>query len=87
LIGNGNTLQASLCEGASYDTRLSIYEGTCDTDSLESLQCVDGNDDFCGPYSLVAWLSEAGKEYFILVHGYQQDVGEFKLSVLSIPDA
>jgi len=87
VIGNGFTLQASLCEGASYDTRLSIFEGTCPSGSLDGLQCVDGNDDFCGTQSLVAWLSEEGREYYILVHGYQQDAGDFKLSVSSIPDA
>jgi len=85
VVGNGYTIQASLCGAANYDTRLSIYEGSCPTGSLESLVCVEGNDDFCGNESLVTWPSEEGKQYFILVHGYQEGVGDFQLSVVSIP--
>jgi hypothetical protein len=82
--GNGLQLQASLCGGATYDTRLSIYEGECPDEILESLICVDGNDDFCGIESLVTWPSEDGKIYYILVHGYLQATGDFALSVSSL---
>jgi hypothetical protein len=82
--GNGLQLQASLCGGATYDTRLSIFEGECPDGNMESLICVDGNDDFCGIESLVTWLSEDGKLYYILVHGYLQATGDFALSVSSI---
>jgi hypothetical protein len=84
VTGDGSTLQASLCDGASFDTRLSVYEGDCPDGQLESLICVDGNDDFCGQESLVTWLSEEGTTYSILVHGYQNGSGDFKLSVTSI---
>jgi hypothetical protein len=84
VTGDGSTLQASLCDGASFDTRLSVYEGNCPDMQLESLICVDGNDDFCGQESLVTWLSEEGTTYYVLVHGYQNGSGDFKLSVTSI---
>lgn len=84
VTGNGSTLQASLCDGAAFDTRLSIYEGSCTNGALQNLVCVDGNDDFCGTESLVTWLSDVGTNYYILVHGYQSGAGDFKLSVTSI---
>jgi hypothetical protein len=80
--GNGSILQASLCDSLSYDTRISIYRGSCIEDKRESdLVCVDGNDDFCGKQSLVTWNSEIGVTYYILVHGYLQETGDFSLTV------
>lgn len=60
--GNGGTLTASLCENTDYDTRISVFEGTCD-----SLQCVGGNDDFCLLQSAYEWSSVQEKTYYILV--------------------
>ena len=80
--GTGSIIQASLCDSPSYDTRLSIYRGSCtDDDGLPNLFCVDGNDDFCGEQSLVTWESEVGVTYYILVHGYLDNSGEFSLTL------
>ena len=83
--GTGSIIQASLCDSLSYDTRLSIYRGDCSAgDGLSSLFCVDGNDDFCGEQSLVTWDSEKGVTYYILVHGYLDNSGEFSLTVTGL---
>lgn len=82
LEGTGSVLQASLCEAASYDTRISIYSGDCTAgDDLSGLICVASNDDFCGSQSLATWESQLGVTYFVLVHGYLQSAGNFMLSV------
>jgi hypothetical protein len=52
IVGDGTNIEASTCEGASFDSQISVYTGGCD-----SLECVDGNDDFCGSLSSVSWLS------------------------------
>jgi len=85
VVGDGSTLQASLCNGATFDTRLSIYEGSCEEGAgLSDLLCIDGNDDFCGQESLVTWVSQPGETYYILVHGYQRGQGDFELTVTSL---
>jgi hypothetical protein len=81
LEGNGSSLQASLCDSANFDTRLSVYEGDCSDGDLSSLLCVGGNDDFCGAQSLVTFEALAGLRYYILVHGYGNSSGNFILSV------
>jgi hypothetical protein len=80
--GNGSIIQTSLCDSQSYDTRISIYRGSCiDGDGLSGLVCIDGNDDFCGKQSLVTWDGEIGVTYYILVHGYLEESGDFSLIV------
>ena len=77
VIGNGNTLTADLCNGATtWDTKLTVYCYLC-----EEPMCVDGNDDYCGLQSSVTWCSEAGTEYLILVHGYGGATGVFDLTI------
>jgi hypothetical protein len=84
LEGDGSFIQASLCDSASYDTRISVYQGDCSGGDLSALVCVDGNDDFCGAQSLVTWQALPGVRYYILVHGYAQSSGNFLLSVTSL---
>ena len=43
IVGTGADLTADLCTGTSYDSKLSIYSGSCG-----ALNCEGGNDDFCG---------------------------------------
>uniref|UniRef100_A0A7R9ZRI7 Uncharacterized protein n=1 Tax=Craspedostauros australis TaxID=1486917 RepID=A0A7R9ZRI7_9STRA len=44
------------------------------TSFIDSLQCVDGNDDSCSStQSQVSWSTEVGKLYFVLVHGHVED--------------
>ncbi|MEK6676157.1 MAG: hypothetical protein AABZ47_10950 [Planctomycetota bacterium] len=82
VMGNGNTLTASLCDTVStFDTKISVYCRDC-ADPL----CVFANDDICGPsgfQSTVSWCSETGILYRILVHGFNQNVGPFELDITS----
>jgi hypothetical protein len=73
--GTGGTITASLC-GSAYDSKIRIYTGTCAV-----LSCVVGNDDFCGLQSQASFLSSAGTNYLILVHGFSTNSGLFTLAV------
>lgn len=81
VIGNGNTFTASTCDGATdYDTKLSVFCEDC-----ADLTCVDGNDDggsqnpqFC---SEIAFCTQIGAEYSVLVHGFGADTGNFELTM------
>ena len=86
VVGTGNVAQVSLCNGASFDTRLSVYQGTCAGNDYSGLSCVRGNDDFCSQQSLVTWQSEVGVTYHILVHGYLLASGDFTLEVKELVD-
>lgn len=80
VIGNGNELTASTCNQAAYDTKISVYCGTCG-----SVICVDGNDDGAGCSgftSEISWCSAVGQEYLVLVHGFSSETGAFDLSIL-----
>ena len=74
--GNGNVMTASLCGGASHDTRLTVYEGWCG-----ALVCVAEADNTCGNQESVSWCSTSGTSYLILVHGVGGAEGDFALSV------
>jgi hypothetical protein len=77
VVGTGTTITASLCSPATtYDTRISVYCGTCD-----DLTCVGGNDQFCGDQSQISWCSQAGATYYILVHGFRDEHGPFELEL------
>lgn len=75
-VGTGSSTTASLCAGTDYDSKLSVYTDTCD-----ALTCVGGNDDFCSLQSEVTFCAEAGRTYFILVHGFSSNAGNFTLDV------
>ncbi|MEO7922728.1 MAG: immunoglobulin domain-containing protein [Chitinophagaceae bacterium] len=73
--GVGGTETISTCAGGSFDTKLSVYTGTC-----AALTCVAGNDDFCGLLSQVSFATTPGTTYFILVHGFGGATGTFSLT-------
>jgi len=85
-VGTGAPMTASLCNSAGYDTRISVFSGVCG-----ELVCVGENDDGeipgdpdpidCGLTSHIEWASEEGAVYYILVHGYASNVGDFDLTV------
>jgi len=86
VIGTGGELLASTCSNdTEYDTMISVFAGSCD-----ELICVDGNDDadFCNQWlaSEVVWDSVAGEVYSILVHGYDEETGDFELTVSESPE-
>lgn len=81
--GTGDFVTLSTCGTASYDTKLSVFTGTCG-----QLTCVGGNDDFTGCIGFTSrfgFLSEAGTEYLILVHGFLNATGTFDLSLTCTP--
>jgi hypothetical protein len=82
------TVQVSVCGGSGMQTFMDIevklYIGVCGGE----FQCVAGNNDNSGdpscpvPASSVTWTSTAaGEAYFILVHGFLQELGNFSLLV------
>ncbi|MDX2115782.1 MAG: hypothetical protein SFZ24_09240 [Planctomycetota bacterium] len=75
VTGNGRRYTASLCVGTSFDTKLSVFCGSCDR-----LFCVAQNDDDCGPQSRVSWCTANGQVYYILVSGFSGQSGPFFLT-------
>jgi len=78
IVGTGDTVYADTLT-ASYDTSITVYNGTCG-----ALSCVTVNDDVQGTpfHSKVAFQTVLGQDYFILVHGFgATDVGTFTLNV------
>ena len=69
---------ASTCSSqTSYDTKVSVYEGSCDL-----LACVATDDNSCGFQSSVVWRATQGVTYFIYVHGrFASSTGDFALLV------
>lgn len=77
VIGTGRTLTAATCgRGTDFDTILTVYCGSCD-----DLVCAAANDDGCESQSRVSWCSQAGRKYFVFVHGFDGAVGDFELTV------
>ncbi len=74
-VGSGGVETLNTCSAASYDTKLSVYTGTCG-----ALVCVTGNDDFCGLRSQVSFASISGTTYYVLVHGFGAATGTFSLT-------
>lgn len=84
-IGNGERLVATTTSAfTQFDTKLSVFSGECN-----ALVCVAGNDDeeFGVLTSRVEWDSMDGAEYWLLVHGFGDDAGEFELIVEEDCDA
>lgn len=79
ITGNNQWIEAGLCSAlTNYDTKISVYSGDCN-----SLVCVTSDDDGCDPgtASIVKWMALSGVDYFILVHGYSSNTGNFELSI------
>ncbi len=78
-VGTGGSVTASLCNAANFDTKIGVFEGTCGT-----LVCVGGNDDgpgCSGFTSEFTFTSVLGTNYYILVHGFNSETGDFDLSL------
>lgn len=78
VVGNGQQMFANLCN-SNFDTKVNVYCG----DSCSGLICVAQNDDSCGLQSLAEWCSEVGQTYYIMVHGFNGEVGQVSLFVVS----
>jgi hypothetical protein len=79
-MGTGNTMTASTCNEADYDTKISVFCADC-----EAPTCVAGVDDSSGCAGFTTslpWASQAGAEYLVLVHGFGGATGNFNLAIL-----
>jgi len=84
ISGNGDVITASLC-GSSYQTKIIIYEGICG-----SLSCLNGNAGSAGcadGQSQASFASTTGVEYYIYVNGFNNQPGDYQLSITSSPAA
>lgn len=70
----------SLCSGTDFDSKLTVYSGTCG-----ALVCETANDDSCGLQSEVTFQSDGNTTYYILVHGFNNATGNFTLNVDCAP--
>ncbi|QEC54591.1 choice-of-anchor D domain-containing protein [Flavisolibacter ginsenosidimutans] len=80
ITGTGYPVTASTCTGTFFDTKLSVYSGTCG-----SLTCVTANDNACGQLAAVTWNTTSGTDYYILVHGGGTSKGNFTLTISCPP--
>jgi|GEM_PF-2618620 len=79
VVGLGGNVTASTCNSADYDTKISVFTGTCGV-----LICEGGLDDTPGCDGFTTeftWASMAGTTYYVLVHGWEGSVGTFDLTV------
>ncbi|MEH6766096.1 MAG: GEVED domain-containing protein, partial [Aequorivita antarctica] len=70
----------SLCNGTDFDSKISVYSGTC-----PALVCVGGNDDACGLQSEITFASDGNTKYYILIHSFGGATGNFTMDVTCTP--
>ena len=78
-VATGPTATISTCNQASYDTKISVFEGGCAV-----LTCVGGQDDAAGCAGFSTELTvptTSGTEYWVLVHGFGTATGDFDLTL------
>jgi hypothetical protein len=81
--GTGGDITVSTCNQASFDTKLSVFSGSCG-----ALLCIGGNDDFSGCSGFTSQFtfpSTVGTNYYILVHGFSSQTGTFDLTATCGP--
>ncbi|MDR6967868.1 hypothetical protein J2X31_001882 [Flavobacterium arsenatis] len=88
-IGDNSSVTITTCNAVGYDSRLTVYSGSCGT-----FTCVAGNDDAAcaasGLRSEVNFNAVAGTDYYVFVHGYQSGTnlsatGNFILTLTCAP--
>ncbi len=71
----------SMCDGGTdYDSKITVYSGDCG-----ALACVVDNDDTCGLQSEVSWQGDGLTTYYILVHGFGANTGNFSMALTCAP--
>ncbi|HPF11929.1 MAG TPA: T9SS type A sorting domain-containing protein [Flavobacteriaceae bacterium] len=78
-------LVSTCSTNTDYDTKISVYTGEC---SSPPLTCVAGNDDSpnCTNFqSEVEFQSDGNTTFYILVHGFAGDTGNFELTMTCVP--
>ena len=83
-VGTGEEVVLNTCQpGTTYDTKIRVYTGTCG-----NFTCVTGNDDVsCSPSfrSEVEFFTAVGVDYWIVVHGFSGNFGDFEMTVTCLP--
>jgi len=85
VTGVGSTVTINTCSAIGYDTKLSVYTGSCG-----AFTCVTANDDAgaaCGISSVrseVTFTTDGSSTYYVLVHGFST-TGNFELNVSGLP--
>ncbi len=89
-VGDNMQVTLNTCSSTTYDSRISVYTGTCG-----ALSCVVTNDDnnactIAGLSSEVTFNAVAGTEYLVFVHGYQfgtslSATGNFAMNITCAP--
>ena len=79
--GNDKIMSLSTCK-SSFDTQISIFAGS----SCNRMSCIGNNDQrtACGAFgdqSHVTWFADIATEFYVLVHGVRDSMGQFELSV------
>lgn len=75
-IGNGDEVTFSMCNGTTYNSKISIFSGSCG-----ALTCVGGSNSGCGDDGFVTTITTSGTEYFILIHGNSSSAGDYTLEI------
>lgn len=84
--GDNMLVTITTCSSVGYDSRLTVYSGTCG-----SLTCVTANDDagsscsFSTLRSTVSFNALSGTDYYIFVHGFGTATGNFELTFTCAP--
>lgn len=79
VTGTGGVLTASLCGAATYDSRITVFQGSCG-----SLACVGNANNTCATQESFSWCSTPGTQYFILVSGNGGAEGRFTLTLTDL---
>ncbi|WKZ64869.1 MAG: T9SS type A sorting domain-containing protein [Flavobacteriales bacterium] len=90
IVGDDNQYTITTCDasGTGYDTRLTVYSGSCG-----AFTCVTANDDMTpacttGSFrSRVQFNANSGTDYYVFVHGYGTPgaTGNFILNITCAP--
>jgi hypothetical protein len=87
VAGTGLEITASTCCSSDFDTYISVFSGSC-----TELQCVTENDDggcssscWSGSEggSVVSFVAAPGTMYYIRVHGFSSNTGNFGVLITS----
>ncbi|MFT5237849.1 MAG: hypothetical protein ACI9M9_001450, partial [Flavobacteriaceae bacterium] len=77
--GLASDITITMCNGTTdYDSKLSVYTGDC---GAPPLTCVAGNDDTCGLQSEVSFQSDGATTFYVLVHGFGTNSGNFEIEM------
>jgi|GEM_PF-5294330 len=79
---NTDAMVSVSLEGSDFDTQLRVFSGNC-----EALVCVANDDDSgVNPQlsSVVEFSATAGETYYFFIGGYDDEVGEYNLSLTEV---